>query len=770
MRNIVVLLLISLPFALLSCAAGKQTTQNTTSVQSEYQKPEVRQLAEQVTIRRTDYGVPHIDAENIQSAGFALGYVQMEDYGREVVEGLIRARGEWTRYNEEKVSDLEYAIDSDAANRRDYVRAVETWDDLEQDTRKITKGFVAGINRYIELHPEEFEDWVQPFFTVYDVHARGINGPSSSSIRDFLDALGRRQEQEENAETVSDNATGLDGSTLWARLAERAEEPHPDVGSNAWALAPDRTKSGKAILVRNPHLSWDAGYYEAQVTVPGKLNFYGDFRIGRPLGIVGGFNERLGWATTNNYPDLDEIYAFEADPERPDHFLLDGASLPIQKESVTIEFKNGKSIGLETREFLSTPFGPVIHRGNGKVYVIKSAGDGEFRMGEQFLNMMKSQNLSEWKEAMRMRARTASNLTYADADGNIFYVWNAAAPDLPHKSGNDTLAVEVSSRDQIWSDLIAWDDLPQLHNPEGGYLHNENDPFHFTNLNEVFDEEDFPDHFPDPQYRLRSQHSDQLINNEKKFSLEDIVELKHSMDMLLAHRVKVDLIKAVREHNPEDEIVEAIEQIENWDNTVRKESKGGILFKTWWWRYQETADSTSVNSSPESAGFSATPERLFDEVWSPDHPAETPYGLADPKRAAEAFEWAVEKAKERYGDWDYAWGDVHRAHLGDKDLAVGGCTGLLGCFRVLWFIDHKYDDQKLEVRGGDGWVLAVEFGDKPKAYSVLAYGQSVKEDSPYFNDQLKLFTNNKMKQVVFTEEDIMKQFVREYHPGEEEKR
>ena len=86
-------------------------------------------------------------------------------------------------------------------------------------------------------------------------------------------------------------------------------------GSNAWAFAPSRTVSGKAILLRNPHLSWDAGYSEAHITVPGIINFYGDFRVGRSLFYNGGFNEYLGWSTTNNYPDLDEIYAWEFDPD-----------------------------------------------------------------------------------------------------------------------------------------------------------------------------------------------------------------------------------------------------------------------------------------------------------------------------------------------------------------------------------------------------------------------------------------------------------------------
>src|SRR5699024_5208693 len=93
-----------------------------------------KDLAEQVLIRRTEYGVPHIEAENIRAAGFALGYVQMEDYGEEVIEGLIRARGERSRYIADEISNLDRAIDSDAANRQDYARAVETWQYLEKDT------------------------------------------------------------------------------------------------------------------------------------------------------------------------------------------------------------------------------------------------------------------------------------------------------------------------------------------------------------------------------------------------------------------------------------------------------------------------------------------------------------------------------------------------------------------------------------------------------------------------------------------------------------
>ena len=85
--------------------------------------------------------------------------------------------------------------------------------------------------------------------------------------------------------------------------------------------------------------------------------------------------------------------------------------------------------------------------------------------------------------------------------------------------------------------------------------------------------------------------------------------------------------------------------------------------------------------------------------------------------------------------------------------------------RVLNFA--RADDGKLVANGGDGWVLAVEFGDVPRAYSILAYGQSPDPDSPHHDDQAKMFAKNTMKMVAFTEADIRVQLLQSYYPGEE---
>ena len=123
---------------------------------------------------------------------------------------------------------------------------------------------------------------------------------------------------------------------------------------------------------------------------------------------------------------------------------------------------------------------------------------------------------------------------------------------------------------------------------------------------------------------------------------------------------------------------------------------------------------------------------------------------------------AADSVRRWFGTLDVAWGEAHRIRLGPKDLPVGGCPGDLGCFRVLWF---REQDDKFAVQGGDGWILAVEFSDVPKAYSILAYGESNRPGSPYFADQAERFAAGELKPVAFTREDVERGALRRYRAG-----
>jgi acyl-homoserine-lactone acylase len=686
------------------------------------------ELWREVEVIRTAHGVPHIRATNMRAAGYALAWIQLEDYGPGTAMNLLRSSGRrGLLYGRD-------SMESDFAARRARERAVETFHLLDQETRDVYEGFAIGVNRWVELHPADFAPGMFRDFTGHDAAAMDV-GRASTALPRWL------------ANRAPGGRGGRGGSPPLEIEPERTPRDQ-DVGSNAWALAPSRTKSKKAILLRNPHLTWTAGYYEAHMTVPGVVDFYGDFRIGSAFAVIGGFNKDLGFSTTNNAQDLDEIYELQEDSARADHYLFDGTSIPITKRSTTVDYRTPTGFSSETRDTWTTPLGPVLLRANGKVYVNHAATDGEFRAGEQFLRMMRATSLAEYKDAMRIRARATSHFTYADRAGNIYYLWNAALPNLPHPTGGDTGAVAARTSRDIWTRYVPYDSLPQVLNPKGGYIHNENDSHHFTNIREKVDTINRYPGFEQPHLLLRSQLAIELIGGNNKFSLEDVVKAKHSYKMLLADRVKPDLIAAVKATKPTGDVAAALAMMTKWDNTSAPDSKGGTLFEIWWGRYsQGLADSVR-----------------YAKVWSAADPVRTPRGLGNPTRAAEAFAWAVPETIRRYGKFDIAWGDIHRVRRGNVDVPVGGCSGALGCFRVLTF--RAEPDGKLAATGSDGWILAVEFGDVPRAYSVLAYGQSPNTASPWHADQAEMFAKGQMKKVAFLEKDILANVVARYRPGE----
>ena len=171
-------------------------------------------LAKEVTIRRTAYGVPHIRAGNLKGVAFGLAWCELEDYGERVVKPLIAARGELARV------DGYDAIESDFFNQLGYQRAVETYTLLDQDTRDMLEGFSMGVNYYLEKYPEKFDLPGKWRFTGYDVAATTTFVSSPLSGQGFAERLKRQK-------AIRDSVMALE-----------------EAGSNAWAFAPERDHFG----------------------------------------------------------------------------------------------------------------------------------------------------------------------------------------------------------------------------------------------------------------------------------------------------------------------------------------------------------------------------------------------------------------------------------------------------------------------------------------------------------------------------------------------
>ncbi|NNF27949.1 MAG: hypothetical protein HKN73_12060, partial [Gemmatimonadetes bacterium] len=192
-------------------------------------------LVQRVEIVRTEFGIPHILAEDLKAMGFGLGYVQSEDFSVSIATALIESRGTLARHVGRE------ALDADFVSREAHARAVETFSRLDPRTRDVYTGFAEGVNHYVRLHPDEFPDWVDADFTGVDALARDVQTWSRGDAARFVRGL------------MADEA----GAELPPAPDEaEAENTFMLDGSNAWALHGSRTASGRTILLRNPHLSW----------------------------------------------------------------------------------------------------------------------------------------------------------------------------------------------------------------------------------------------------------------------------------------------------------------------------------------------------------------------------------------------------------------------------------------------------------------------------------------------------------------------------------
>ena len=86
--------------------------------------------------------------------------------------------------------------------------------------------------------------------------------------------------------------------------------------ANAWAVAPSMSKNGDAMLVMNPHTSYDGPYqwYEAHLATK-ELDVYGATLFGLPV-ILMGHNRSLGWALSPNQADTADM-SVECPPKAP---------------------------------------------------------------------------------------------------------------------------------------------------------------------------------------------------------------------------------------------------------------------------------------------------------------------------------------------------------------------------------------------------------------------------------------------------------------------
>lgn len=702
--------------------------------------PEV--LASQVKIYRDSFGVPHIDGENNNACIFGFAYCQAEDYLWQVEDSYVMGLGRFAELYGSK------ELAKDIRNRAFEIpqRAQEDFEKLDPESRQVCESFTAGLNYYLEKHPEaklrlleRFEPW-------------------------YMVAFGRAA----TLELAGGHLTVGTGDIPNGYAAQFQSELRQAIGSNAWAIAPSKTSSGNAMLFINPHQPYYGfgQFYEAHIRSGDGWNFTGATFFGSPLPTLG-HNEYCGWAFTVNEPSGGSSWreTFD-DPNEPLNYRYDGGYRKAVEWKDTLRVKKGRRFEEIEHTFRKTHHGPILKKLNDKEYV--SAQLGKFYdalLSRQSLQMIKSKNLTEFRAAMSGLELPIFNTIYADVHGDIFYLWNGIVPRRD-PSFDWTKPVDGSDPRTEWQGIHSIDELPQMINPSSGYVQNCNSTPFTTADDDNPAIGDFPAYMVKEKYddKRRAKVSRLLLRNAENVDFEKWQELAFDTTIYWALTelpVYERKLAALQATNPE--LAKSVEpylaHLLDWDCRGSLESTPTTLCMAWY---------------EELYGFGYPAETLKQEF------------VGNPEAQFKALLTAAQKLKSMFGDWKVAWGDVNRLqrHTNVSDffsipfsdnlpsLPSAGLHGPPGVAFTMYFSPSvnlppfKLMKKHYAVVGAS-YIAAIEFSDRIKSKSLVQYGSSSDPKSPHFFDQAELLSQQKLKPTLFYWDEVLADSKLVYHPGEE---
>ena len=651
------------------------------------------------------YGVPHIFAGDRNGAARALGWAQMRNHGDLLLRLYAQARGRGAELLGEDYLEEDRWVWTMGIPPR----AAEWLGAQPPGMRAHLAAFASGINAFASAHPTMVGDSVRAVLPVTETDVL------SHLQRTLLSAF------------ITSRQKAEDDTRAWR---ER--------GSNAWAIAPSRSASGKSLLLQNPHLPWTDMFtwMEAQMVVPG-ADLYGAAIIGSPVLNIA-FNDHLGWTHTVNTQDGEDLYELTLEGAG---YRWDGGVRAFETERRMLQVRagaGGSRARVDTLLIRRSVHGPVVADKPGKAIALRVVGlDMPFAV-DQWWNMGQAKNLAAFQSAIRPNQISGQNITYADRDGHIMYFYGG---NSPVRAGGSRAQwegiVSGESSANLWTRVHGFDDMPRVIDPPSGYVQNANDPPWWSTFPVALDPARYPPYLATRSMSLRAQRSVAMVDTDPRISYDELIGYKHSTRMELADRVLDELLPSAAASG-NNAVREAGAVLARWDRSADAESRGAVLFVEWWRALgQRTRAGANVWASP----------------WSASAPRTTPDGLADPAAALSALESAAATTARRFGALDVKWGDVYRVRRDGVELPSNGASGTYGVFRVVGY--EADGPNKYRAVAGDSYVGVIEFSTPVRARSIIATGNATRAGSPHRTDQLGLFSAKQLKPVWRTRPEIL---------------
>jgi len=747
-------------------------------------------LANKVDVHYDNYGVPHITATSDADLFFAQGYVTARDrlwqmeYDRRLVAGrLAEILGE-------SKLEQDYEIRRLGLQRA----AVATYESLGDEMKKLMAAYAAGVNHYINTHkdqlPREFkdlgyapEDWdpidslAIPMMMFW--HLSG-SLEEELMLSKLVDELGL----EKALELVSGQPADPETHIRW----KQTSTPVPEgigrsgfeilsglkaistsrgglrsIGSNNWVIDGEKSATGAPILANDPHLALlnPPIWYEVHLVAPG-VNVIGSTFPGVP-GVIIGHNEHIAWGVTNVGYDVCDLYVEQLDPERDGHYFHKGESLPFNRVSEIIKYKDGNSMKEVEREILFTVHGPVVEEEDGEVIAMRWTGHEPSTEFRYLYLANRASNVEEFRAALQYYQLGAQNFIYADIDGNIFY---QPTGKVPIRNGAPYLPLDGSSGEFEWQGYIPHDDLPRVLNPEEHFIAT-------ANARPV--DTSYPyyiGYFFDIGYRIRRIKD--LLMSKEKLTLDDVRAIQADNYVLVAERLKAQLMAAVEAEKARlpERTRKAAKLVEEWDNYSTTESAACSIFNKWLERiaFNTLRDDLSADSFEywasnadiiillllRSESLEGLKHDWFDN--SRTTAQETKSLLV-----ARSLQEAVDELGLTYGYdvHEWKWGKIHTITLthglGRRNPSYNNGpyprAGSNDTVDNAWF---PFFERSFASDGGPSLRMTVELTPGVEhAVNALPGGQSGDPSSKHYQDQLlELWLKHEAHPMLFTKEQI----------------
>ena len=688
----------------------------------------------QADIIRSEYGVPHIYGKTDADVAYGVAIAHAEDDFFTLQDVVAMARGRYGAIAGEEGAQIDFAyhlLDARGTAERHY-------SSLPADTRAVFEAYASGLNHYAREHPGEIK--LARLFPVNgtDVAAGfALRQPFffglGNVIGDLVEGKDMRPEfgppipgyaPSPDAPPIMDKPEGPDQAALNMPLP--MGEMAAMSGSNAWAIAPQKSGDGVTRLVSNSHQPWRGGvaWYELVVESEEGWHYAGANFPGSPFPFLG-HNEHLGWTNTVNRPDMTDVYKLELD-DSGTRYKLDGEWRDLEIKTVTLPVKVGPLVLPIRRTIHRSIHGPVIINDRG-AFAIRYGGIDNIGQLDAYYRLNKARDFGEFQAILARMDIPSTNFIYADKQGNIGYFYNAAIPDRPAgPNWRSTIPGDRSAL--IWQGPVSFDAVPKVINPSSGWVYNANNmPFSAAGPADDID----PDSV-DPKLGV------ELKETNRSRRTEQLMAQFATIDRATLERIKYDT-GYVREGYVAD-MLDSVAAL--------KLDKGSDLQRAQALLAEWDLDSDGVGKADAIALLMIRP-------WMSAEYQNDP--LPDPR---EELQRSVDHLNRHFGTLTPPMKELLRLRQGPGkyrvDLPLDGGSDTLRA-STLWDVD---DDGRLSVKHGDSFLMFVEWapGQKVRSESIQPYGAATtRPHSPHFADQAALFVRRGLKPVHFWREDALKQ-------------